>query len=192
MAFKPPALSRDDSGALSNEKAELFALAVAEGTEPSRAWSECWPANENSGASLQLRKHYQGNPLWIERVEQLKAERIALEADKHWGTATWMINECFRVARATRDLAAMRDSAKMRLQVAMKTYVPPQSSPQEAPETPDADETTETAPKEPEKPNNVGAPTVKSPQSSTQQSLMRQKLIESGLKNAPKPVEEDA
>lgn len=183
-----PTLALDESGAITNERAELFALHVADGVMVFDAWRAAGPNNENTSTSLKTRKFFQAHPLWQARVERLKAERAALGEDRQWGQATWMVNEVFRMGRAQRDLGAMREAAKMRLQIAMKTWIPPEPEPPEAkPEEPAAE-----APKEPEKPANVGAPLVQSPQSVSKQSEIRRKLLDKGLKTQPIPVEEDA
>lgn len=185
---KNPQVAVDSSGALTNEQAELFALHVADGLGIPEAWRAAGPNNENSASSLIRRKYFQNHPLWLARVEQLQAEREALGHDKYFGHAIWMIHEVFRFSRAQGDLSGMRDAAKMRLQVAMKTYAPPEA---DLPEPQDP-ETPLPEPKEPVKAANVGAPSVQSPQSSTKHEKMRADLIARGIKSAPISADEDA
>lgn len=178
-------IALDESGAIAHEKGELFAINVAAGQTVQKAWLGSGDKTENSGQSLLLRKHFEQNALWQARVAELKAERDHLAEDPIWGMATWMVHEVFRFGRAQADLGAMREAAKMRLQIAMKTAPP-------APEPPIEPEPAPIAPQEPEKTANVGAPLVQSPQSVSRQSELRAKLLTKGVKNLPIPVEEDA
>lgn len=179
MANEYPVLRLDESGALSTARAELLALGIAEGMEPSKAWIATYgpgalPAKitrPNEGWSGMLRRWLEKQPLFQQRVAALVAERDRLLQDDQWGYATWMINECFRDARTRGDSAQMLEAAKMRLRVAEKT-----AQVQIPTETP-----LESAP--------VGRPVTENPQNRRQMAEIKRSLLTKGMKI--EPIQED-
>lgn len=81
-------------GALQPLRAELFALARADGFEGSEAWAV------SGGGARSYKQRIERNPLFQERVAMLTAERTKIETGGVEGEALWAAKQNWRIARA--------------------------------------------------------------------------------------------
>ncbi len=162
-------LSVDENGALSHVNAELLAQNIAEGLTVVEAWKAVGKVNDKW--DLTQRRDFEASPAFHARIATLKAEQARLMVDKIWGMPTWMVNQLFRHALATKDVKMMSEASEMRIQIAKALQaVTPKPAPEVEPE----------GEKRP-----VGKPVSKNPQATTSTSQVKEKLRLMGMKNVP-------
>lgn len=174
---------RPDKSGLVNDKFELIALLMFDGTPELDAWALTHDDKRiTSGNTRQYFNRILANEVFQERLMALEEEKTALEQDPIWGDAAWKANQLYRYAVANLDLQTMKMAAKMSFDIAERRHKAAQSDKNESESTQNSAENDAETP-EPKAP--VGRPTVKNPQTKRDPGQVRTALLAIGRGAAP-------
>ncbi len=170
----------EDGSILEPPIAELYALCLADGVEPEKAWKNAGGAD--SERQRQLRAALDENPGFQARIKALEIDRSRALVDEVYGQAIWMINQAFRECRAKRDRTGMLQCTQMRLDAAKGVA---RLAERERNSAKPGDNGTQPA-------RPVGRPSEESPQSGRNMDEIRRALVEKGVTLAAREDEDEA
>ncbi|MBU0801364.1 MAG: hypothetical protein KKA05_10255, partial [Alphaproteobacteria bacterium] len=107
----------NDAGEISNVRLERFALFLLDGAAPVRGWE--FTGGTNSGGSMQYRKSAENDPLFVARVEALRAEREELMRDPVFGLAEMAAVTQWRDARCRDDAKGAEKAMEALMKLAL-------------------------------------------------------------------------
>jgi hypothetical protein len=145
-------------GAISRLTMERLALFMIEGIEDHAAW-KLIKGKAAEGGSIPYRKAMTSHPVFLERMKMLSDERAAYAEDKVFGELKWMAAQMWREGRATNNASMMQKAADMRMKIMEKETAALDSVPGGRP----------------------GKPSVENPQTKTDVSDLRQRLLQAGV-----------
>lgn len=123
---KPLIMGED--GSLKRQKAERFALNLADGLTATEAWYVAYDKHPqaNSSRQLELRRHFEQDPVFKLRVEHLMAEKEAVMSDGVFGNAMWMATQLWRRGVCEGDSQMMQKAADLTFRLSEKMAPPPE------------------------------------------------------------------
>lgn len=160
-------------GSIANLKFEVMALLLAEG---GFTQADVWRiASGKTADSVKYRQTICRHPNFVTRLEQLMAEKAAMEEDPILGSAAWQAAQTYRMAIARMDVKTMFSATELAFKIAQLRM--------NAKNALSSAESEETDPKEAESKRNIGKPIAESPQSKVNVADIRSKLTNMGRRD---------